>query len=84
MLYNIPEGFTMNNIAKIILSTIATVIIFYGLLLLLPKSNITYLADDAIKGVDLIEVKLESANFVRAIWSDGNPCLQGSIGKCNQ
>ncbi len=36
------------------------------------------------QGVDLIEVKLESANFVRAIWSDGRPCLQGSIGKCNQ
>ncbi len=36
------------------------------------------------QGVDLIEVKLESANFVGAIWRDGKPCLKGSIGKCNQ
>ena len=36
------------------------------------------------QGVDLIEVKLESANFLHAIWSDGRPCLKGSIGKCNQ
>lgn len=39
----------MNNISKIILSTIATVILFYTFLLLLPKSQITYLKEDALR-----------------------------------
>ena len=39
----------MNNIAKIILSAIMIVVAFYGFLLLLPKSKITYLKDDALR-----------------------------------
>ena len=34
------------------------------------------------QGIDLIETKLESANFVYATWRNGKVCIKGSIGKC--
>ncbi len=34
------------------------------------------------QGLDLIETKLERANFVYAIWRNGMICKDGSIGKC--
>jgi len=39
----------MNNIVKISLSTLLIVILFYGFLFLLPKPEITYLKDDALR-----------------------------------
>ena len=43
----------MNPILKIILSAIAVVIVFYTILLLLPKGKITYLADDDLRAYAL-------------------------------
>ena len=67
----------MNNIAKIILSTIATVIVFYGLLLLLPKSKITYLADDALRHYalnhNLSPVPSDYKSLLKVVDNPDNP-----------
>ncbi len=31
---------------------------------------------------DITNIKLENANLSKAIWVDGQPCLQGSVGGC--
>ncbi len=47
------KGYTMNYIAKIILSALAIVVAFYTFLLLLPKAKITYLADKELRAYAL-------------------------------
>ncbi len=83
MMYNIAKGFIMNNIAKIILSAIAIVIIFYGFLLLLPKPKITYFKDNALREYalnhNLTPVPTDYKSLLKIVDNPNNPMTPAKI-----
>ena len=73
----------MNNIAKIILSSLGMVIVFYGFLFLLPKSQITYLEDNELREYalsrNLAPVPTKYSELLKVIDNPSNPMTPAKI-----
>lgn len=73
----------MNNILKIILSAMGIVILFYGFLFLLPKPEITYLKDDALRKYalshNLAPVPTEYSELLKVVDNPKNPMTPAKI-----
>ncbi len=73
----------MNKILKIVLSASASIVIFYAILLLLPKSKITYLEDDALRTYalshDLPPIPTSYEALLKVVDNPKNPMTPAKI-----
>jgi cytochrome c peroxidase len=73
----------MNKILKIILSAIAIVILFYTTLLLLPKSDITYMEDDVLRAYalshNLLPTPTKYTELLKVVDNPNNPMTPAKI-----
>jgi len=73
----------MNNIGKIILSALGSIILFYGFLFLLPKSKITYMQEDALRDYalnhNLAPVPTQYSELLKVLDNPNNPMTPAKI-----